>query len=110
VIGADGLPSVRGLAGRLESTLVKNVLMYSTRWCPSCVMAKRLLAAKGIAVEEVAVDSDPARRIEMVRRTGRRSVPQIFIGDRHIGGFEDMAELEHKGELDPLLAQTRGAS
>jgi len=73
-------------------------------------MAKRLLAAKGIAVEEVAVDSDPARRIEMVRRTGRRSVPQIFIGDRHIGGFEDMAELEHKGELDPLLAQTRGAS
>lgn len=84
--------------------------MYSTRWCPSCVMAKRLFAAKGIEVEEVAVDSDPARRIEMVQRTGRRSVPQIFIGDRHIGGFEDMAELEHKGELDPLLAQTRGAS
>jgi glutaredoxin 3 len=58
----------------------------------------------------VAVDSDPARRIEMVQRTGRRSVPQIFIGERHIGGFEEMAELDHKGELDPLLAQMRGAS
>lgn len=77
--------------------------MYSTRWCPFCVMAKRLLAAKGVAVEEVAVDSDPARRIEMVQRSGRRTVPQIFVGERHIGGFEDMAELDHKGELDALI-------
>lgn len=85
--------------------------MYSTRWCPFCVMAKRLFAAKGVSVEEVAVDSDPARRIEMVQRTGRRSVPQIFIGEQHIGGFEEMAELEHKGELDPLLADApRSAS
>ncbi len=83
--------------------------MYSTRWCPFCVMAKRLLAAKGFEVEEVAVDTDPARRIEMVQRTGRRSVPQIFIGERHIGGFEDMTELDHKGELDSLLAQARSA-
>ena len=80
--------------------------MYSTRWCPFCVMAKRLLAAKGVAVEELAVDSDPVRRIEMVQRTGRRSVPQIFIGEQHIGGFEEIAELDHKGELDPLLAET----
>jgi glutaredoxin 3 len=85
--------------------------MYSTRWCPFCVMAKRLLAAKGVVdVEEVAVDADPSRRIEMVQRTGRRSVPQIFIGDQHIGGFEEMAELDHKGELDPLLAELRSAS
>ena len=84
--------------------------MYSTRWCPFCVMAKRLLATKGVDVEEVAVDSDPTRRIEMVQRTGRRTVPQIFIGERHIGGFEEMAELEHKGELDPLLAGAQGAS
>jgi glutaredoxin 3 len=85
--------------------------MYSTRWCPFCVMAKRLLAAKGVVdVEEVAVDADPSRRIEMVQRTGRRSVPQIFIGDHHIGGFEEMAELDHKGELDPLLAELRSAS
>lgn len=83
--------------------------MYSTRFCPSCVRAKRLLAAKGVEIEEVAVDSDPTRRIEMVQRTGRRSVPQIFIGERHIGGFEEMAELEHKGELDPLLATEREA-
>jgi glutaredoxin 3 len=82
---------------------VKKITMYSTRWCPFCVMAKRLLAAKGVAVDEVAVDSDPARRIEMVQRSGRRTVPQIFVGERHIGGFEDMAELDHKGELDPLL-------
>ncbi|MGH8443600.1 MAG: glutaredoxin 3 [Nevskiaceae bacterium] len=80
------------------------ILMYSARWCPFCVMAKRLLAAKGVAVEEVAVDSDPSRRIEMVQRTGRRTVPQIFIGEKHIGGFEEMAELDHKGELDPLLS------
>jgi glutaredoxin 3 len=89
---------------------VKKILMYSARWCPFCVMAKRLLATKGFTVEEVAVDSDPARRIEMVQRTGRRSVPQIFIGEQYIGGFEEMAELDHKGELDPLLAQARGAS
>ena len=84
--------------------------MYTTRWCPFCVMAKRLLAAKGVAVEEVAVDSDPARRIEMVQRTGRRTVPQIFIGEQHIGGFEEMAQLDHKGELDPLLTETAQGS
>ena len=78
--------------------------MYSTRWCPFCVMAKRLLAAKGVAVEEVAGDTEPSRRNEMVQRSGRRSVPQIFVGETHIGGFEEMAELDHKGELDPLLA------
>jgi glutaredoxin 3 len=83
---------------------VKKILMYTTKWCPFCVMAKRLLAAKGAAVEEVAVDTDPGRRLEMVQRTGRRTVPQIFIGDRHVGGFEDVAALDHKGELDPLLA------
>ena len=78
--------------------------MYSTKWCPFCTMAKRLLAAKGVAVDEVAVDTDPARRAEMMERTGRRTVPQIFIGERHVGGFEEIAALDHKGELDPLLA------
>ena len=85
--------------------LVKKILMYTTKWCPFCVMAKRLLAAKGVPVEEVAVDTDPTRRLEMVQRTGRRTVPQIFIGERHVGGFEEMADLDHKGELDPLLAE-----
>jgi glutaredoxin 3 len=84
--------------------------MYTTKWCPFCVMAKRLLAAKGVSVEEVAVDTDPTRRLEMMQRTGRRTVPQIFIGERHLGGFEEIAALDHKGELDPLLADpTRSA-
>jgi len=84
--------------------------MYTTKWCPFCVMAKRLLAAKGVSVEEVAVDTNPTRRLEMMQRTGRRTVPQIFIGERHLGGFEEIAALDHKGELDPLLADpTRSA-
>jgi glutaredoxin 3 len=87
---------------------VSKILMYTTRWCPFCVMAKRLFAAKGVAVEEVPVDSDPARRQEMMTRTGRRTVPQIFIGERHVGGFEEVAALEHKGELDPLLGDVEG--
>lgn len=85
--------------------------MYTTKWCPFCVMAKRLLAAKGVAVEEVAVDTDPARRAEMMQRSGRRTVPQIFVGERHLGGFEDIAALDHQGELDPLLGDApRSAS
>lgn len=78
--------------------------MYTTKWCPFCVMAKRLLANKGVSVEEVAVDTDPVRRAEMMERSGRRTVPQIFVDERHLGGFDDIAALEHKGELDPLLA------
>ena len=85
---------------------MKTIKMYTTRWCPFCVMAKRLLTAKGVAVEEVPVDSDPVQRQEMMTKTGRRTVPQIFIGERHIGGYDDMAALDHKGELDPLLADT----
>lgn len=79
------------------------VLMYTTRVCPFCLMAKRLLAAKGVTPEEVRVDEDPARRDEMVARSGRRTVPQIFVGDTHVGGFEDLAALERAGKLDPLL-------
>ena len=81
------------------------VLMYSTGVCPYCVMAERLLRSKGVAdLEKVRVDLDPARREEMVTRTGRRTVPQIYIGERHVGGFDDLAALDHAGELDPLLA------
>ena len=82
--------------------------MYTTRFCPFCVMAKRLLKAKGVAVDEVAVDTDPQRRAEMMERSGRRTVPQIFIGETHVGGFEEIAAMEHKGELDPLLANVEG--
>lgn len=78
--------------------------MYTTRICPFCVMAKRLLGNKGVAVEEIRVDEDPARREEMMRITGRRTVPQIFIGERHIGGCDDLHALDAAGGLDPLLA------
>ena len=81
------------------------VLMYATGFCPFCVMAERLLRAKGVAdIEKVRVDLDPARREEMMTRTGRRTVPQIYIGERHVGGFDDLAALDHEGGLDPLLA------
>ena len=77
--------------------------MYTSRSCALCTMAKRLFAAKGVSVEEVPVDTDPVRRSEMMQRTGQRTVPQIFIGDQHVGGFRDVVALDHKGELDPLL-------
>jgi len=81
------------------------VLMYATGACPFCVMAERLLRAKGVTeIEKVRVDLDPARREEMMQRTGRRSVPQIFIGEQHVGGFDDLAALDHEGGLEPLLA------
>jgi glutaredoxin 3 len=81
------------------------VLMYATGFCPFCVMAERLLRAKGITdIEKVRVDLDPARREEMMTRTGRRTVPQIYIGERHVGGFDDLSALDRAGGLDPLLA------
>lgn len=79
------------------------VIVYSTRICPYCMMAKRLLASKGVSYQEVMIDSDDARRVEMMQRSGRRTVPQIFIGERHVGGFDDLAALDRAGQLDPLL-------
>jgi glutaredoxin 3 len=84
---------------------MKKVLVYSTRVCPFCVMAKRLLERKGVTIDEVRVDEDQARREEMMRITGRRTVPQIFVGETHVGGFEDLSALERSGELDPLLKE-----
>jgi glutaredoxin 3 len=82
------------------------IRMYSTRICPYCIRAEQLLAKKGIAaeqIEKIRVDDHPEQRDEMIRITGRRTVPQIFIGDRHVGGFDDLAELDAAGELDALL-------
>jgi len=82
------------------------ILMYSTRICPYCIRAEQLLAKKGIAtdqIEKIRVDDHPEQREEMIRITGRRTVPQIFIGERHVGGFDDLAELDAAGGLDPLL-------
>lgn len=83
---------------------MKAVRMYSTRVCPYCVMAKRLLSSKGAVIEEIRVDEHPEQRQQMMEITGRRTVPQIFVGDVHVGGFDDLAALERSGRLDPLLA------
>lgn len=80
------------------------VIVYSSGFCPYCVRAHRLLERKGVLFEEIRVDRDPAKRREMERRSRRRTVPQIFIGDVHVGGYDELAALERRGELDALLA------
>ena len=78
--------------------------MYSTQYCPYCVQAERFLARKGVThIEEIRVDLEPARRQEMMEKTGRRTVPQIYIGEIHVGGFDDLAALDRAGKLEPLL-------
>lgn len=76
--------------------------MYSTPYCPFCVMARRLLSRKGVQVDEIRVD-EANTRDEMMHITGRRTVPQIFVGDVHVGGFDDLHALDRAGRLDPLL-------
>jgi glutaredoxin 3 len=81
------------------------IRMYSTAVCPYCVRAEMLLKSKGVTeIEKIRVDLDPSQRAEMMQKTGRRTVPQIYIGDEHVGGFDDLAALEHAGKLDSLLA------
>ena len=83
--------------------LAVKVLMYCTSACPFCQAAERLLIEKGAKVDKVRVDLEPARRAEMMQKSGRRTVPQIWIGERHIGGCDDLYDLERQGGLDPLL-------
>lgn len=80
-----------------------DVLIYTSAICPYCVAAKNLLARKGAAYTEIRVDLDRSKREEMMARAKRTSVPQIFIGNTHVGGFDDMVALDRKGGLDPLL-------
>ncbi|MBG6222167.1 MULTISPECIES: glutaredoxin 3 [unclassified Janthinobacterium] len=82
------------------------VILYSTAVCPYCVRAERLLEAKGVSVQKIRVDLDPEERIKMMERTGRRTVPQIYVGDTHVGGFDDLYALDQAGKLDPLLNGT----
>ena len=80
------------------------VVMYSTAWCGYCQRARNLLERKGVAVREVKIDEDLKERdIMLARSSGRRTVPQIFVGDRHVGGYDELAALERSGELDRLL-------
>lgn len=82
-----------------------HVVMYSTTVCPYCVAAERLLKQRGVAhIEKILIDREPGRREEMMTRTNRRTVPQIYIDDRHIGGFDDLSALDREGGLEPLLA------
>jgi glutaredoxin 3 len=82
------------------------VIVYSTAVCPYCIRAERLLEAKGVTVQKIRVDLDPEERIKMMERTGRRTVPQIYVGDTHVGGFDDLYALDQAGKLDPLLNGT----
>jgi glutaredoxin 3 len=86
------------------------VTLYTTGWCPFCMRAKALLQRKGIAYTEIDIESRRELRQEMIERSGRRSVPQVFIGDHHVGGADDLAALDASGELDRLLAQPAGAT
>ena len=82
-----------------------NVIMYSTAVCPYCINAERLLLSRGVTnINKIRVDLQPELRIEMMEKTGRRTVPQIYIDDKHIGGFEELRALDLAGELEPLLA------
>ena len=80
------------------------ILIYSTAVCPYCVAAKNFLKSKGVAWTEIRVDTDPAEREKMVALTRRTSVPQIFVGDTHVGGYDDMMALHRAGGMEPLLA------
>jgi glutaredoxin 3 len=80
--------------------------MYATATCPFCQSAERLLAAKGASIDKIRVDLEPERRAEMQNKSGRRTVPQIWIGERHVGGCDDLYALEREGKLDPLLKAT----
>jgi glutaredoxin 3 len=80
------------------------VVMYCTEVCPYCQRAERLLKSKGVKIKKIRVDQDRSKLKEMIKRTGRNTVPQIYIGDKHVGGFDDLSELDIIDELDDLLA------
>jgi glutaredoxin 3 len=87
------------------------ITMYATAVCPYCVQAERLLRAKGVAdIAKVRVDLEPARRQEMMQKTGRRTVPQIYIGGTHVGGYDELAALDRAGRLAPLLQPASSAT
>ncbi len=79
------------------------VTMYTTRFCPYCIAARRLLSSKGVSFEDIPVDGDPDLRRKMTERAGQRTVPQIWVGETHVGGYTELAALEQRGALDQLL-------
>jgi glutaredoxin 3 len=88
-----------------------NVVMYSSAFCPFCIMAERLLLKKGVQnIHKIRVDLEPELRLEMMEKTKRRTVPQIYIGETHVGGFDELAALDREGELDLLLAANQATA
>jgi glutaredoxin 3 len=86
--------------------MAAKVEIYTTGWCPYCARARQLLAAKNVEFEEIDVDARPQAREEMIARSGRRTVPQIFINQTHVGGCDDLIALDETGGLEPLLQET----
>ncbi len=83
---------------------MSEVIMYTTGFCPYCKMAENLLRSKGVEeIKKIRIDLEPEQRAEMLGKTGRRTVPQIYIGEKHVGGYDDLTQLDHKGELVTLL-------
>lgn len=86
---------------------MNEIVIYKSDWCPFCYLAEQLLRRKGIErITQINVGGDPEKRIAMIQRSGRRTVPQIFIGETHVGGYDDLAALERAGRLDALLASS----
>lgn len=95
--------------GQRKTTTMAIVIMYSSAFCPYCVMAERLLLKKGVQrIHKIRVDLEPNRRLEMMEKTQRRTVPQIYIGETYVGGYDDLAALERLGQLDLLLTNDQG--
>ncbi len=85
---------------------MRRISMYCTAWCPYCIAAERLLTAKGVLeIDKIRIDLEPTRRTEMMERSGRRTVPQIYVDDYHVGGFDDLSALNRAGKLDPILGR-----
>ena len=101
ILDGDSRPEGRGTG--TEPRNRSKVVIYVTSWCPYCARARELLASKGVALQEIDVDGEPAARAEMMSRSGRRTVPQIFIGETHVGGCDDLLDLDARGGLDKLL-------
>ena len=88
----------------MSAVAVPKVVMYTTSWCPYCHRARQLLSSKGVAFQEIDIEAQPDKRAEMHSRSGQSSVPQIFIGSTHVGGSDDLYDLDARGGLEPLLA------
>ena len=86
---------------------IQPIVMYTTRFCPYCSRARQLLASKGWDYEEIAVDFNPTKRAEMMEKSGRRTVPQIWVGNKHVGGCDELLSLERTGQLDSLVTGAR---